>query len=58
MIGEKAADNILGNTPMEPIDIDYYQHNKLTREIESWMNYQNMPKWWLSVKVAADNIHV
>ena len=34
MIGEKAADNILGNTPIEPIDIDYYQHNKLTREID------------------------
>ena len=35
MIGEKAADNILGNTPMAPIEIDYYQHNKLTGEIET-----------------------
>jgi len=35
MIGEKAADNILGNTLLEPIEIDYYQHNKLTREIDS-----------------------
>ena len=34
MIGEKAADIILGNTPMEPIDIDYYQYNKLKREID------------------------
>ena len=25
MIGEKAADTILGNMPMKPIDIDYYQ---------------------------------
>ena len=35
MIGEKAADNILGNTPLAPIYIDYYQHNKLSRVIKS-----------------------
>jgi choline dehydrogenase len=36
MIGEKAADSILGNTPLEPIEIDFYQHNKLAKEeIES-----------------------
>ena len=35
MIGEKAADNILGNMPMDPIDIDYYQQNKVAKEIES-----------------------
>jgi len=35
MIGEKAADNILGNTPMDPINIDFYQHNKLTKEMQS-----------------------
>ena len=36
MIGEKAADSILGNTPLEPIEIDFYQHNKLEKEeIES-----------------------
>ena len=32
MIGEKAADSILENTPLEPEDIDYYQHNKLAKE--------------------------
>ena len=32
MIGEKAADSILGNTLLEPEDIDYYQHNKLVKE--------------------------
>ena len=25
MIGEKAADTIIGNTPMESINIDYYK---------------------------------
>jgi choline dehydrogenase len=32
MIGEKAADSILGNTPLEPKEIDFYQHNKLAKE--------------------------
>jgi choline dehydrogenase len=27
MIGEKAADNILGNTPLEPETIKFYKHN-------------------------------
>ena len=26
MIGEKAADNILGNTPLSPVNVDYYTH--------------------------------
>ena len=26
MIGEKAADNILGNTPLTPVNVDYYTH--------------------------------
>ena len=32
MIGEKAADSILGNTPLEPENIDFYQNKKLTME--------------------------
>jgi choline dehydrogenase len=32
MIGEKAADCILGNTPLEPIEINFYQYNKLAKE--------------------------
>ena len=29
MIGEKAADYILGNTPLAPVDVDFYKHVKL-----------------------------
>lgn len=28
MIGEKAADDILGNTPLSPSSVDFYQHKK------------------------------
>jgi len=27
MIGEKAADEILGNTPLQPLELNYYRHN-------------------------------
>mgnify|MGYP003954884801 FL=1 len=35
MIGEKAADNILGNTPLTPEAVDFHKHIKSQNEIES-----------------------